>query len=393
MILSWLPLMGAFDDGWQGDTSIYRDDSNAILQGKAPYQQVTIEYPPYAIPIFLAPQIFGSSGYLDGFKFLAACCDIVIRGLLFWIGTRQFGGVRRWAPLVCYVTAIPFLRDFLLQRYDLWPSLICLGVVFSFCKKKFGLSGFLIALGIGVKVYPALFALPLLILAWRVGRAKRFSVGLSAGLAPMVLLAFLMPWWRFAALQGARGLQAESFFASLVWGLHRIGLADANWIYVFRWFEVQGPLASLVLPLARLIFVVALVVSACVCCLAANRLQSLSVGRLARLLLVPLLAFVAFNQVLSPQFMIWLLPLAGLATLEGNYWPPLAVVLATMLTPIIFPSFGDDYSRGLKGWETLILIIRNLTLAGAWIILLVEHWRIGRAKIVETTKPDAVASV
>ena len=99
---------------------------------------------------------------------------------------------------------------------------------------------------------------------------------------------------------------------------------------------------------------------------------------MARLLLVPLLAFVAFNTILSPQFMIWLLPLAAVGSLDGNPRPLLAIVLATMLTPVIYPSFGWDYGQGLNLLETFILVSRNLILAAAWWVLIKELWQIWR---------------
>jgi hypothetical protein len=96
------------------------------------------------------------------------------------------------------------------------------------------------------------------------------------------------------------------------------------------------------------------------------------------LLLGPLLAFVAFNQVLSPQFMIWLLPLAALGTLEGNSWIVLGIPLATVLTPVIFPSFGGNYGRGLDSLETVVLITRNFILVAVWWLLMKEQWQIWR---------------
>ncbi len=391
--LTWLPLIGGFNGGWQGDTSIYRDDAEGIVQGRGPYRDLTVEYPPYALGIFLAPKWCGYGNYLDAFRILTAFCELLIRGSLFWVGTRGSHSSRRWLPLISYAVAIPFLCAFLFQRYDLWPALICLVATIAFARGKILGSGLLIALGIGVKLYPVLFVLPLFVLAWRRGKGGRFLTGLAIGLAPLFLLVFFMPWWRFLFLQGSRGLQCESLFASLIWGLHRLGLADVDWLYVFRWFEVRGEVVTAVLPISKAVFFLAVLLSEIVSCLAAARSPNLGVGRIARLLLLPLLGFVAFNQVFSPQYMIWLLPLAALGTLEGNPWPPVAVAFATMLTPIIFPSFGGDYGKGLNGWETMVLIMRNLILVAVWWIFLVEHWRIWQDRNSEASQSNAVATL
>jgi hypothetical protein len=71
--------------------------------------------------------------------------------------------------------------------------------------------------------------------------------------------------------------------------------------------------------------------------------------------------------------MIWLLPLAALASLEGSLWAPCAICLATVLTPIFYPS--SDYGVGLSLMETLVLLIRNLILIAAWGSLIRESLR------------------
>jgi hypothetical protein len=352
-----------------------------LINGRMPYRDMMVEYPPYAIPIFLLPRVFGRDNYLDSFKMLAALCDLLISGGLFWAGTRQSKSLRSLLPLVCYCVAVPFLHFFLFQRFDLWPALVCVGAILLFCSGRVGLAGLATAIGTGIKVYPAIFVPLLFILALRKGKGWRFLIGFILGLLPILILSFVAPWWRFAQFQGGRGLQCESLVASLIWAAEQVGLANAKWVWVTRWFEVQGPPASTLLPWARGLFVAAVMSSVTVACLSANRFQNVSVGRLARLLLLPLLGFVAFNQVLSPQFMIWLLPLAALGTLEGNPWTVSGIPLATMLTPIIFPSLTGNYGGGLNLIETVVLVARNCILVGTWWLLLKEHWRIYRQKL------------
>jgi uncharacterized membrane protein len=249
-----------------------------------------------------------------------------------------------------------------------------------FCARKPGWAGFAIAIGIGVKVYPAIFVPPLFILALRQRAARKFSIGLAAGLAPMLLLGFILPWWRFAQFQGDRGLQCESLAASLIWLAKLLGMTDANWASVKRWSEVQGGLASAILPWARGLFVLTVSISVTAACLTLNRCRDIRIGFLARVLLLPLLGFIAFNQVLSPQFMIWLLPLAALASLEGNPVTVIGIPFATMLTPVFFPSLNGDYGIGLDFFETSVLLERNLVLVMVWWLLLVEQWTMFRAR-------------
>jgi hypothetical protein len=75
--------------------------------------------------------------------------------------------------------------------------------------------------------------------------------------------------------------------------------------------------------------------------------------------LVSLLVFMLTNKVLSPQFVIWLLPFVGLLPVP-QYTLALA---ATALTIVIFPFNYDGLVR-LETPIVLLLNLRNLLLAG-----------------------------
>ncbi len=241
VVLSLLPLWTSLREYHkQGDISVYESDADDLLQGRIPYRDTLVEYPPYAIPIFLVPEALGKGNYFDSFKMITALCELLIRGALFFIALQYSKPLRSLLPLICYCTSVPFLRFFLFQRFDLWPALGCVTAVLLFCAGKPGSSGFAVAIGIGVKVYPAVFVPPLFILALGQGKARRFSIGLILGMLPLLALSFVLPWWHFAQLQGDRGLQCESLVASLVWGAGHLGLTQATWVSVKRWTEVPG---------------------------------------------------------------------------------------------------------------------------------------------------------
>jgi hypothetical protein len=145
VVLTWLPLLASLDGYEQGDIRIYKRDADSLIQGRMPYRDTLVEYPPYAIPIFLLPRVFGNGNYLDGFMMLAVLCDILIRGGLYWAGVRHAKPLRSLLPLIYYCAAVPFLRFFFLQRFDLWPALICVVALMLFCAGKPGCSGLAIA--------------------------------------------------------------------------------------------------------------------------------------------------------------------------------------------------------------------------------------------------------
>jgi hypothetical protein len=261
------------------------------------------------------------------------------------------------------------MKYFYFERYDLWPSLMCLAAILLFCSGRQLWSGLGIAIGAGLKVYPVVFIPVLAVIAWRQAKGTRFIAGLSVGLLPIAVASFVIPWWRFAEFQSARGLQAESVYASVLWLGRQLGMVRVEWEFTRKWFEVTGPSASAVVPWARAIFVVATAMATVLAARAAARSKNPSPAQLARLLLAPLLAFIAFNNVLSPQFMIWILPLAAIGFVEGKALPMLAIFFAVVLTPIFYPSLFDDYAGGLTLFETSILVIRNLALITALLLI------------------------
>jgi hypothetical protein len=372
MAISSLFLLPALNADMQGDLYHYRGIANAYLSGALPYRDQVMEYPPYVFPIFLIPRIFGNDNYFEGFVALALAADWLVKLLLFSLGLRQSKTLRALWPLLLYCAAIPFLRFFFLQRYDIFPALICLAALWLFCSQRYFLCGLAVAIGIGVKLYPALFVLPLFILAFRQNKSKPFILGLTVGLAPILLLSFYLPWWRFAQFQADRGLQVESLYASVLWLGNLLSFFHMNWIYTKFWYEVQGSPATALLTWSRLLFAGTVLISVAATVRATWCPERPSFSELTRILFLPLLAFVAFNQVLSPQYMIWLMPLAALTIFDGKRWLSFAICLATMLTPIIYPSLHGDYGSGLDLFETIVLLLRNLTLLVAWICLFRE---------------------
>lgn len=149
-----------------------------------------------------------------------------------------------------------------------------------------------------------------------------------------------------------------------------LGFCQAHWTWKTAWFEIQGRAASDLLPWARILFIATVGASSSASAWRAAKCGGITLPQLARILLLPLLAFVVFNTVFSPQYMIWLASIAGVAILSTRPWSATSVFLATIATSIFFPA--SDYSIGLNGCETGVLICRNLLLLAAWVVLFLE---------------------
>jgi hypothetical protein len=236
--------------------------------------------------------------------------------------------------------------------------------VVAFCGQRYFWSGMLLSFGIGCKLYPVLFLPPLLVLAWRRKQSLRFLAGVGLGLLPLLASGVFLPWWRFLMFHHGRGLQVESLYASCIWLLNHLGYAVAKWQWVKAWTEVSGPAATMCLPFAQAIFLATVAGSVCLAVWRALHLDDLDYSAVSRILVLPLLAFVSFNIILSPQYLIWLVALTSAAAAAGPLRNIVLVVLAAILIPVFYPC--PSYGAGLNLFETCVLVLRNLLLIAAW---------------------------
>jgi uncharacterized membrane protein len=263
------------------------------------------------------------------------------------------------------------------------PSALSVAAVIALSAGRAGVAGLMAAVAMGTKIYPAVFVPVLAVVAWRRSRrdATRFAIGVVAGLLPLIALSWSVPWWNFATVHTRRGLEAESLWASVLWLSHFIGV-PVTWELVIGWFEVTGPVAEGLITPARIVWVTATLGSVALATWAGWRQRlfsgedadTVSLSVTATLLLLPVTTFVTFSLVLSPQFHLWLAPLAALSLLArrrpdagvdtGALW---CIFLSTFLVPAFFPSATFD--SGLDLGRTLVLVLRN-------VLLLYATWRL-----------------
>jgi len=369
------------------DLEHYVVSANALLDGQRIYVDVPFEYPPYALAWLAGPAMLAGdvAQFRLLFGLLILCLDALVKAALIWIGFRDQHRPPDVLPFVMYTLATAAIGHFLLQRYDVIPAALSVAAVIALSAGWAGVAGLLAAVAVGTKVYPAVFLPVLAVVAWRRSQrdAKRFAIGVVAGLLPLIALSWSVPWWRFASVHTGRGLEAESLWASALWLSHYFVAVPATWELVSAaWFEVTGPVAKGLVTPARIVWATATLGSVALATWAAWRQRpgsgagadTVSLSVTATLLLLPVTAFVALNPVLSPQFHLWLAPLAALSLLARR-WPDAGVDTAalwciffsTFLVPVFDPS--PTFDSGLDLGRTLVLVLRN-------VLLLYATWRL-----------------
>ncbi|MGW7046673.1 glycosyltransferase family 87 protein [Streptomyces avermitilis] len=155
--------------------------------------------------------------------------------------------------------------------------------------------GILLGLATAAKFYPFLVLGPLFLLCWRAGKWREFVAALlgavGAWLVVNLPVMFLAPegWAKFYRFSHDRGVDFGSIFLviSQRWNIQITADAANTWAMVMM-LAVCAGLAALTLTAPRR-------------------------PRLAQLAFLIVAAFILTNKVYSPQYVLWLVPLAALA--------------------------------------------------------------------------------
>jgi len=219
-----------------GDVGRYHEFADRILDGALPYRDFYMEYPPGAVPAFLAPSALGDLvGYNLSFKLVVMLAGAALVAALVAVLVRLGVGPRGAAVALGLVVVTPVaLGAVVLNRYDLWPALLVLLALLALLTGRSGLAFGLLAAGCAVKVYPAVLlpvaAVHVLRTAGRRALVRAlvvFGVVLLVVAGPLALIA---PggFGYSVKTQVIRQLQLESLASSLLLAADKVGAYAAD---------------------------------------------------------------------------------------------------------------------------------------------------------------------
>ena len=272
---------------------------------------------------------------------------------LAWLGvvwaTASLAGRRIWDATL--VAASPVLIFQIFTNFDALATAFAVGSMLAWARRKPVLAGVLLGLGIAAKLYPVLLLLPLLALGLRTGRLR--SVGQTAGTAALtwflvnlpVLVLFPRGWSEFFRLNARRGDDMDSLY---------------NVVKSFTgWSGFDGNLGFWEPPVVLNTVVAVLFLIACAA-ITYIALTAPRRPRVAQLAFLVVAAFLLTNKVWSPQFSLWLVPLAVLALPHRRILLAWMTIDALVWIPRMFYLYGDQ-TRGLPEQPfTITVLLRDL---------------------------------
>lgn len=396
----------------------YVISTSEALGHEPPEGTTLIEYPPLALAFVAAINVGLPSSadpedpgrlqdYAARYRLLAFAIDLAVLVTLGLLAGRA-GTVRTSAPTWHWATAWRLavfgaggvaIYYILYDRLDIFEGALLLASLLALIRGRWALALVLLAVAIDFKVYPAVLA-PIWLIAslpaaavadWRRGgpRLARLLAGrilILGGAAVALFVPFLLVQGpdalQFVAFNAQRGLQLESVGASVLMILQVVG-QPLQIVARYGAYEVVNPLAPALAWASLPLTVVAVMVVGLLFLrrvardlppldsnhpagdvIVATRLPGLvTLAAVATLMTVLIAA-----KVLSPQYLLWLLPLVPL--LDGGrgtrLWQVGFVVLLALST-VVFPGL---YSAGPLAFA---IIVRNVVLVGltvaAWALL------------------------
>ncbi len=324
LAFAWVKQSPCSDGNWTGSKQYthfcYSDTVplftlHGLDSGQVPYLDSQVEYPvltggfewvasvlargydSLARTVGLLPTVVPVQGY-----YVVTCLMLSVCALLVTRSVVGLAGRRPWDAAMIGLSPLLLVHAF--TNWDLFAVALATLGMWAWAKRHPVLAGVLIGLGIAAKLYPVLLLGVLLVLCLRTGQLRAWlTTALSAAaawLATNLPIALLAPqnWQRFFALNDSRPADPDT-----LWNIAITASGD-------RLFD--GPLAAGQSPdvLNAVVAVSLVVLAAAVGWLA---LAAPTRPRVAQLAFLLVAGFLLVNKVWSPQYSLWLLPLAVLA--------------------------------------------------------------------------------
>jgi hypothetical protein len=352
------------------DTPVYESYGDAVLDGQVPYRDFQLEYPPAAVPAFVLPALAADGDYGRYFELLMLGCGVAAIALVALTLAAAGASSPRLYAAVAFASVTPLaVGSVILTRYDLWPAALTAAALAALVVERDRLAFAALALAVAAKLYPVvLLPLALAYVARRAGRRSALDglVIFAAVLAAAVLPFLVASPDGFAASverQADRPLQIESLGAALLLAGHDAGLYEPTIVSSYGSQNLAGGLPDALATLQTGLQLAAVGGVWVLFGLGARTRESLLAAAAGAVV-----AFVAFGKVLSPQFLIWLLPLVPLVGGATGLTAAALLAAALVLTHLWFPSRYWELVA-LEPLPARLLLARDLVLVGLFVVL------------------------
>ena len=364
---------GFFADRPIVDTPTYERYGSVMEDGQVPYRDFAVEYPPGALPVFAIPALGDPSSETYRVRFEALMAffgQAMIVALA--VALVALGASRRWllGGLAFAALAPVLLGPVVLSRFDLWPAALTAAALCALVTGRVRLGHVALGAAVVAKLYPAVLAPLTIAYVWK--REGRREALVCSGLMLAVVAVVFAPFvavapggvWDSLWNQATRPLQIESLGAGILLVTHQVFGTGVTMESSHGSQNLAGTAPEVLAVLQTFVQWAALP--------ATWVLFARGPATRERLLLASaaaLVAFIAFGKVLSPQFLIWLIPVIPLVAGRRGLIASGLLAAALVLTQLWFPYRYFDLALQFGALESWLVLIRDLVLVAlfAWL--------------------------
>jgi uncharacterized membrane protein len=353
------------------DVDRYTAFGRELLAGQIPYRDYFMEYPPGAIPTFVLPGLADGDHFLLVFKLSMVVCGIATLAFVLAILRELRADRARYVRALGVFACAPLaLGPVVLNRYDLWPTALATAGLYALVARRPGITGATLAASFSAKLFTVAAAPVALVRIWTTAGKEGVRRALLSAAA--VLAVAFLPFVLIAPggigysayIQTVRNLHTESLGGSVLMALGSVDLLDVTVVQGKpNSLDLAGGLAeslgalSTVCQLAAIVWVT----------VSFGRVERASDERLVTAFAASIVAYLAFGKVLSPQYLVWLVPLVPLVRGRAGVIATALLVAALVLTQV--ENLHGDAFR-LLHWPVWFVLVRNLLLVAIFATLM-----------------------
>ncbi|NCZ61965.1 MAG: mannosyltransferase [Actinobacteria bacterium] len=319
-----------------------------MVDNKWPYASDTnsVEYPVLTGLVMYATSFVAHSP-ISYFNFNAFLLALLFIGVVFI--------VYRIKPEFTYLLPLaPAMIASLYINWDLWAITTMMLAIYWFDRKAYLYSSLALAISISTKFLPVFLLLPILFILWRSNQIRelvKYALTTAAlWLAINLPFALTTPtgWWRFYKLN----VEREADWGSLWLAFNHLGLGLANLNY----------LTILLLLIGLTSFVVFL-------------FELKNTPTLASVAFIVLAIVMVASKVYSPQYVLWLTPLAVIALTNKKdlhafwIWQSAETLYHLAIWQHLALFTGAKFGLQQGGYATITLIRIGATIYLAWVLI------------------------
>lgn len=281
-----------------------------------------------------------------------------------WATSRLAGPRRVWDAAL--VAASPIVIFQIFTNFDALATAFATGALLAWARRKPVLAGVLIGVGVAAKLYPLLLLLPLALLAVRTGKLREVGKTTTAAVVTWavvnlpIMILYPRGWSEFFRLNTRRGDDMDSIY---------------NVVRSFTGWRGFDPDLGMWEPPTVLNGVSAVLFVSCCIAIAYIVLTAKQRPRVAQVAFLVVAAFLLTNKVWSPQFSLWLVPLAVLALPHRRILLAWMTIDALVWIPRMLYLYGEQ-NKGLPEQPfTVVVVLRDIAVIGLCALVIHQIYR------------------